>query len=193
MTSVCQIAPYFVPVLFWVQPGFAAPTSSYAEHYLGDGCASSYRGASIARADSQSEISARPRVAPVHASVWLQDVGLKIDRYASLADGWKGPGSHAPTPEARNQAFELAGQFAFEIPEISAPVIGADDDGAITLHWSTPEMSATVTAHGDSTFSFYAENSEASGRSDSEMIGAPLPRLLIRIMASDAALGTIAA
>lgn len=192
MTSVCQIAPFVLPFVLCGQPGIAAPTSASAEAYLFDKVALHPRSGPPALVDSQSEMSVRPLVSFAPLAEWLHEAAIKIDRYADLSDNWKGPGSIGPSEDVREQAKELAGQIALEISGIPRPIIGADDEGAITLHWSTPGMSATLTAYGDGTFSYYAENQETSDRSDSEAIGEPLPMSLVNVMAVDTSLGSLA-
>jgi hypothetical protein len=208
MTSLSQILPFFIPVMLSSQPGHSVPTSSSVS--LREGATLVQRQGitqladsrteiplqrygSVIPADSQAESSAPPLVVQTSAPDWLVEALSRIDQYAALSDNWKGPGSLAPSQQAREEAKELAEQLALEVPDVTRPSVGADDEGAITLHWATPSMSATLTAYGDGTYSYYAENSFASDRSDSDLIGAPLPELLVSIMAVEARMGPLAA
>lgn len=115
-------------------------------------------------------------------ATWLNTAFARVDAYDDVENGWKGEDFLAPSSQTIAEAKELLEQFAVDMPALSEPMISADSDGSICLHWREPPMMATVTAHGDGTYSFYAEGYGRPARSDSEQIGSPLPRTLVLAM-----------
>lgn len=118
----------------------------------------------------------------VAPALWLEDAFGKVDAYSKVMDGWKGPYSVAPSQVTLSEAKELLEQFAVEMPSLPTPLISCDEDGSICLHWRSRPMMATVTAHGDGTYSYYAEGFAPAARSDAEEIGMPLPRGIVLAM-----------
>lgn len=113
---------------------------------------------------------------------WYPEVIAKLNSFGTLVDGWKGHGSVAPTTTVLEEVIDLVAQFGNEVPVVPAPSTSVDEDGTIVLHWNYSGFSATVTAYGDGTYSFFAKSGSALSRSNSEPIGQPLPRDLANIL-----------
>lgn len=124
---------------------------------------------------------------------WLAPTVARMKSYAGLEEGWKGQGSEAPSESTINDAITLASQFATEMPNITSPMVSADDDGSICLYWRADPMMATVSVYGDGTFAFYAEGHDEAVRSDEAQVGKPLPSGLISAMTGAVVSGLIAA
>jgi len=129
---------------------------------------------------------------PQHAA-WLESTVVRIWNYSSASDGWKGEGTVAPSSETIEEAVELTSQFAREMPNLVSPMISADDDGSICFYWRDGGMMATVSVYSDGSYAFYAEGYDDPIRSDSELVGEPLPPSLIATMTGSVVRGLIAA
>lgn len=123
-----------------------------------------------------------PITAPAPAQAWMNDAVVKVLSYLDEAAGWKGDGTLPPSSETVSCALDLLSQLATEISSLTAPSISADEDGSIYFYWRGAERVATIAAHEDGTYSYYAENSIAHARSSSAPVGLPLPGDLLLAM-----------
>lgn len=89
-----------------------------------------------------------------HSSYSLHATNSQLDVYASLADGWDGEESLAPSANA----VLLAKQILDMIPAgISVPHPMISKEGVIGFYWSDENAFADIEIDGDNTFSIYAK------------------------------------
>lgn len=194
VTSVSRVAPYLLPVLVSLGPGTAGSTSPQGgRSWLDDRAAPLEHlysaGTSIASTEAPWAVSA-PVTNPAD---WLHSALEKVSAYGSLTDGWKGEGTLSPSTAAIADASDLLYQFAVEMPDLSRPMISADEDGSICLYWLHGVMMANISVHGDGTYSYYAEGFDDPVRSDAMPIGQPLHPQLIATMTGSVVSGLILA
>lgn len=191
MTSVSTFAPVLIPLVLFGGPVGAASTSHIKEGYLVEEKSPSARQSQPSSISASSAPPSGPTwlsagvdtLAPVvSAPAWLLPAAEKVYGFLELADGWKGADSLAPVDQTASEAIDLLWQLSAEIAGLQQPAISVDEDGAICLHWRIADLLATMTVYGDGTYSFYAEAGELSAKSDSEMVGFPLPASLASIL-----------
>lgn len=120
------------------------------------------------------------------AAPWYDTAVEKVTGYSALQDGWKGDNSLAPSADVISDAQELILQLAMEMPDLSAPMISADEEGSVCFYWNNAYAMGTIATYGDRTYSFFAEGTWGSARSDAEPIGQPIPSNLITAMTGGA-------
>jgi hypothetical protein len=192
-SSVSYLAPYFIPMLVSVIPTLAQNTSVKVTRQWPDHAMAPALTATSVTSDGPTAPTLQKYTSAKQHADWLLPCSSKVRAYADVADGWKGEGSKQPSVLARDEAIELLEQFATQMPDIDHPLISADDDGSICLYWQYGALLATVMAHGDGTYSFYAEGFDDPARSDAEPVGQPLPPSLIATMTGKVVAGLIAA
>jgi len=122
----------------------------------------------------------------LQSAAWLVEIVERIEAYRGKAVGWKGEGTFPPSERIIAEAIDLLTQFATEMPSLKAPSVSPDSDGEICIYWNYPPMMATISVHGDGTYSYYAEGYDVPARSDEETIGQPLRAALISTMVDTA-------
>lgn len=113
---------------------------------------------------------------------WYASAADQLENYSLYVDGWKGPGSIAPTENTRLEALILAHRIASEAPSIAKPLISADEDGSLSFFWDSSDFFASMSIYGDGTYSYYAEGNGAVDDNDNALIDAPLGKDLILTM-----------
>lgn len=207
MTSVSVVAPYLLPLVAALAPLQASGSTVSKPNQLTSAVKHSMpRGVHSAHTEPQEKLGTDVEHTTSSGSVdlqgttifstfqqvpWLEKAVGRAAAYSSLRDGWKGEGSVAPSIQTISDASELLTQFATEMPEIAAPMISADEDGSICLYWRDGDMMATISVFGDGTFATYAEGFADPVRSDSDVIGEPLPPALIATMTGAVVLSAI--
>ncbi len=193
MTSVSTFAPVLIPLFLFGSPVASASTSQVNEGYLKEEKSPAVRRSQPSSISASSippsgptwvDASAEVLVPALAASEWLLPASEEVYGFLGLADGWKGPDSLAPVDLTATEAVDLLWQLSAEIVGMPQPAISADEDGAICMHWRMAGLLATMTVYGDGTYSFYAEAGELSAKSDSELVGLPLPADLISVLIS---------
>lgn len=206
MTStISKIGPFFVPLIFAAIPAGGVSTSGAPHLYLDDSLVHAeyakdallagatvaspapLLGAGVTERGVTSSQTTVPKLldikltAPIAAD-WLDVAYQKVAELGDLKAGWMGEHSLGPTTEVLYDAAELAWRLATELPDISAPMISAGDEGQICFHWRANEWTASLSSYGDGTFAYYAEGHGEVSRSDSEPVSQPLPQALIFAM-----------
>jgi hypothetical protein len=190
LTTLAAAAPYFIPLVF-----AAIPTSdtkpnhevvSAARHDLPTPAYFAYGDQSLTQ-----NLQARPELAPARCADWIDEATVELLGFASLEDGWKGEGSIAPSSAAIVEACMLVDQIANEMPDMSAPLISADDEGFICLYWRSTAMIATLTVYGDETYSYFASGYGHEARNDAASIEDILPSDIIAAMTGDGGIGPL--
>jgi len=124
---------------------------------------------------------------------WLPATVNRLNSYDGKEAGWKGEGTKAPEHDAIKAAINLVSQFATEMPNLSAPMVSADDDGSICLYWRADPMLATVSVYGDGAYAFYAEGYDDAVRADAALVGEPLSPGLVSAMTGSIVSALVAA
>lgn len=189
MTSVSEMLPYLLPVIVGLVPASAHPTAprSLPEPRQEEPVRSTQAIDGSGFSVDQTWIGTtsrpiQPLAAAVVPSVWLDAAVEKLGSYSAVYDGWKGDLTRAPSTVTLVSAKQLISQFASEVSWLPQPLISADEDGAVCFHWALGDFTATVSAHDDGTYSFFAEKGKLRARSNSEVVGLPLPSELVAVL-----------
>lgn len=185
MTSISNFAPFIIPFFLSAMPVVGAPTSTVASPYTARHDAKfndlRERSSQPTGIDDGAASALEVRTLAQQAE-WLSRATDKCHTYSAVSDGWKGDDSFAPSPAVIAQAKVVLSQIATEMPSLPEPSISADVEGSLCLYWRNPPLLASIVAYGDGTYSFFAEGYAAPARSDSEIVGLPLPPALVGAM-----------
>lgn len=136
----------------------------------------------------RTDLAAIDRVGQSHSGIWvetevsgawIQKASDRIKFLAAKAEGWKGPGSIAPSPKVISDAFALAQKLRAEGCK-AEPMIGADEDGEMVFYWKTEAAVASISIDGDGSFSVYVKSATENLSEDGCRIADQLPSELVR-------------
>jgi hypothetical protein len=122
-----------------------------------------------------------------HNAVRYAEFERTIDRIKMLSgveDGWKGPGSKAPSTNAKRDALALLRKIVSISDDLTMPGIGLDEEGVFTLSWFDAAKSGCISVYGDGTYSFFMKSRISPVSKDEESIGRPLNSGLIAALLS---------
>ena len=108
----------------------------------------------------------------------------RIMMLSEMEDGWKGPGSKAPSGNARRDALALLRKIMSVSSDLTMPGIGLDEEGVFTLSWLEPDRSGCISVYGDGTYSFFMKSKALPVSKDEESIGRPLHSGLVAALLS---------
>ena len=176
--TTASALPYVLPLLFAMLRG-ATISPSARQPQPEQPAVQLFKPTESSLSDSRPEAQ---RYATSQSSAWAESALEKIGTYAGTSDGWRGEGSHAPSGQTLKESAKLLLQISAEMPDLLSPLISMDDDGFACLHWQGAEFLSTIYVFGDGTYSFFSEGYGIIARSDSEEVGAILPKELIASM-----------
>lgn len=108
----------------------------------------------------------------------LLDAYEEMRSYTSLADGWDGPGSIAPSSQTISAALSVLSV----LPErVSAPEAGATADGSAEWYWVTDQGLATLSLRGNQ-LAYYARSGRSVAQATVTFDGRSLPSDLLAVL-----------
>lgn len=108
----------------------------------------------------------------------------RIMMLSKMEDGWKGPGSKAPSAIAKRDAQALLRKIVSISDDLTMPGIGLDEEGVFTLSWFDAAKSGCISVYGDGTYSFFMKSRILPVSKDEESIGRPLDSGLVAALLS---------